>query len=297
MTYFCVMIFLILSIFANAAIYPIFKLFDQKGIQLFPAIVFNYMTALTCGILVIPEPALAFESAIHWPIWAVGGIALGTVFISIFYVMGISSQKVGVGVTTIASKMSLALAVLLFAWFDPSQFPTPLKLAAIAMALVGVILSSLKTEQGHFSMRHVVFPLLILIGSTVIDFGVAYFQAFTTNENELSLYSCLSFGTAGLIGTLLLIVQLWRGRIRIHTRDVAAGIGLGIVNYGSIYFLVKAYNAQLFSASTTLPINNLAVVMLGAGIAYFVFKERFSRKNILGLGCCLLALILLVVSD
>jgi len=297
MIYFCVMIFLILSIFANAAIYPIFKLFDQKGIQLFPAIVFNYMTALTCGILVIPEPTLAFESAIKWPIWAVGGISLGTVFISIFYVMGISSQKVGVGVTTIASKMSLALAVLLFAWFDPSQFPTPLKLAAIAMALVGVILSSLKTEQGHFSMRHVVFPLLILIGSTVIDFGVAYFQAFTTNENELSLYSCLSFGTAGLIGTLLLIVQLWRGRIRIHTRDVAAGIGLGIVNYGSIYFLVKAYNAQLFSASTTLPINNLAVVMLGAGIAYFVFKERFSRKNILGLGCCLLALILLVVSD
>jgi drug/metabolite transporter (DMT)-like permease len=297
MIYFCVMIFLILSIFANAAIYPIFKLFDQKGIQLFPAIVFNYMTALTCGILVIPEPALAFESAIQWPIWAVGGIALGTVFISIFYVMGISSQKVGVGVTTIASKMSLALAVLLFAWFDPSQFPTPLKLAAIAMALVGVILSSLKTEQGHFSMRHVVFPLLILIGSTVIDFGVAYFQAFTTNENELSLYSCLSFGTAGLIGTLLLIVQLWRGRIRVHTRDVAAGIGLGIVNYGSIYFLVKAYNAQLFSASTTLPINNLAVVMLGAGIAYFVFKERFSRKNILGLGCCLIALILLVVSD
>jgi drug/metabolite transporter (DMT)-like permease len=107
----------------------------------------------------------------------------------------------------------------------------------------------------------------------------------------------LSFGTAGLIGTLLLLAQLWRGRIRIHTRDAAAGIGLGIVNYGSIYFLVKAYNAELFSASTTLPINNLAVVMLGAGIAFFVFKERFSRKNILGLGCCLLALILLVVSD
>lgn len=279
---------------ANAAIYPIFKLFDRKGIQLFPAIVMNYITALACGLLVVPDLPSAISSAVEAPIWAVGGITLGAFFISIFYMMGISSQRVGVGITTIASKMSLALAVLLFAWFDPTQIPGPMKIAAIVLAMAGVVMSSITQEQGHFSWRNLIFPLLILLGSTIIDFGVAYFQAFTTNENELSLYSCLSFGAAGAIGVCLLLFRLGAGTIRLRTIDILSGIGLGIVNYGSIYFLVKSYNAQLFDSSTTLPINNLAVVMVGACIAYFGFRERFTRTNLLGLGCCLLALILLV---
>jgi drug/metabolite transporter (DMT)-like permease len=288
------MIFLFLSIMANAAIYPIFKLFDRKGIQLFPAIVLNYITALTCGLLVVPELNKALESATTGPIWAVGGIALGAVFISIFYMMGVSSQRVGVGITTIASKMSLALAVLLFAWFDPTQMPGPMKITAIVLAMAGVVMSSITEEQGHFSLRNLAFPLVILLGSTVIDFGVAYFQAFTTNENELSLYSCLSFGAAGTIGIGILIFKVATGAIRLRTIDILSGIGLGIVNYGSIYFLVKAYNANLFASSTTLPINNLAVVMVGAAIAYFGFRERFTKTNVLGLLCCLLALVLLV---
>jgi drug/metabolite transporter (DMT)-like permease len=279
---------------ANAAIYPIFKLFDRKGIQLFPAIVLNYITALTCGLLVVPELNKALESATTGPIWAVGGIALGAVFISIFYMMGVSSQRVGVGITTIASKMSLALAVLLFAWFDPTQMPGPMKITAIVLAMAGVVMSSITEEQGHFSLRNLAFPLVILLGSTVIDFGVAYFQAFTTNENELSLYSCLSFGAAGTIGIGILIFKVATGAIRLRTIDILSGIGLGIVNYGSIYFLVKAYNANLFASSTTLPINNLAVVMVGAAIAYFGFRERFTKTNVLGLLCCLLALVLLV---
>ncbi len=288
------MIFLLLSVLANAAIYPIFKIFDRKGIQLFPAIVLNYITALTCGLLVVSEPQQAIAAASQWPLWAVGGLALGGFFISIFYMMGISSQKVGVGITTIASKMSLALAVLLFAWFDPAQMPGPMKIAAIILAMVGVILSSITEEQGHFSWRNLVFPLMILIGSTIIDFGVAYFQAFTTNENELRLYSCLSFGAAGAIGVCILAFRLITGSTRLRWIDVVAGIGLGIVNYGSIYFLVKSYNAHLFDSSTTLPINNLAVVMVGACIAYFGFRERFTKTNVLGLACCMLALVLLV---
>ena len=291
------MIFLFLSILANAAIYPIFKLFEKNEIQLFPAIVFNYITAFSLGLLVVPNIQQGYSSASQWPIWAIGGISLGAIFISIFYMMGLSSQRVGVGITTIASKMSLALAVLLFAWFDPSQMPSPLKILAIILAMIGVVLTSLQQESGHFNFKHLVYPILILLGSTVIDFGVAYFQDFTTNENELSLYSCLSFGAAGTIGCTLLLYKVMTHQIKLHTRDMLAGIGLGIVNYGSIYFLVKAYNAKLFASSTTLPINNLAVVVVGAIVAYFVFKERFSKQNIMGLLCCLCALIFLVIGS
>jgi drug/metabolite transporter (DMT)-like permease len=290
------MIFLLLSILANTAIYPIFKLFDQKGVQLFPAIVFNYLTALSFGLWMVPDLKTATASMNEGPIWAIGGIALGAIFISIFYLMGISSQKVGVGITTIASKMSLALAVLLFAYFDPTQMPNGIKIIAIVLAMVGVVCSSLKEDQGQFQIKDLLFPLLILLGSTVIDFGVAYFQGFTTNDNELNLYSCLSFGAAGSIGILLLSVFVLMGKVKLRLYDALAGIGLGLVNYGSIFFLVKAYNAQLFASSTTLPINNLAVVMLGSLIALTVFKERFSRTNYIGIFCCLLALVLLVSS-
>jgi drug/metabolite transporter (DMT)-like permease len=68
---------------------------------------------------------------------------------------------------------------------------------------------------------------------------------------------------------------------------------LGIVNYGSIYFLVIAYNSEVMEKSTLLPLNNLGVVVVSALGAVMIFKERLSRPNWAGLLLSLLALILL----
>ncbi|MFM7106061.1 MAG: EamA/RhaT family transporter, partial [Flavobacteriales bacterium] len=78
------------------------------------------------------------------------------------------------------------------------------------------------------------------------------------------------------------------------TKDLFSGIMLGVVNYGSIYFLVIAYNSGVMEKSTLLPLNNLGVVIVSALGAVIIFTEKLSRPNWMGLALSLLALALLM---
>lgn len=289
------MVFLILSILANAAIFFLFKLFDRYGVQTLPAIVVNYFVAFTIGVLVVPDMSLALSNVLEFPRWFWGGISLGVLFIIVFNLTGTTARVIGVSVTTIASKMSLALAVLLFVWVDPNERLTLTKGVAILVAMAGVYFSSLKPDGKQLNIRSFALPALILLGSTGVDFGIAYFSSFPQNEHELKLYSCLSFGMAGLCGAGYLGYGLSKGTVELTRRDIIGGLALGSINYGSIIFLVLAYDSGLMQKSALLPINNLGVVLVSALVAALLFKERLTRYNWLGVVLSLLALVLLVV--
>jgi drug/metabolite transporter (DMT)-like permease len=289
------MVFLILSILANAAIFFLFKLFDRFGVQTLPAIVVNYFVAFTIGILVVPDLSQAVSGAMAFPGWFLGGIGLGILFILVFNLTGTTARVIGVSVTTIASKMSLALAVLLFVWIDPNEHLTLTKGIAIVVAMAGVYFSSLKPDGRRLTIRSFALPALILLGSTGVDFGIAYFSSMPQNEHELKLYSCLSFGMAGLCGASYLGYGIRRGTIELTRRDIMGGLVLGTVNYGSIIFLVLAYDSDMMQKSALLPVNNLGVVLVSALVAVLLFGERLTRYNWLGVALSVVALALLVL--
>lgn len=289
------MVFLGLSILANAAIFFLFKLFDRYGVQTLPAIVVNYFVAFTIGIFVVPDLNNALSGAAQFPMWLIGGLGLGILFILVFNLTGTTARVIGVSVTTIASKMSLALAVLLFVWVDPSEKLTLTKGIAILVAMAGVYFSSLKPDGRRLTIRSFALPALILLGSTGVDFGIAYFSSFPQNEDELKLYSCLSFAMAGICGASYLGYGISRGTVELTRRDVVGGLVLGVINYGSIIFLVLAYDSGMMQKSALLPVNNLGVVLVSALVAVLLFKERLTRFNWLGVALSVVALALLVL--
>ncbi|MFN5295668.1 MAG: hypothetical protein ACK5BL_09070 [Flavobacteriales bacterium] len=288
------MFYLLMSILTNAAIFFLFKLFDRYNVQTLPAIVVNYFMAFTIGLLVVPDLNGALQSASQFPIWAVGGLSLGVLFILVFYLTGTTARIIGVSVTTIASKMSLALAVLLFVWVDPNEQLSLTKILAILVAMAGVYFSSLKDDGRKLHIRSFLLPALILLGSTGVDFGSAYFSSCPANDDELKLYSCLSFGMAGLCGSVYMAIQLYTGRMTLTKRDVVGGLVLGAINYGSIIFLVLAYDSGIMQKSAMLPINNLGVVLVSALAAVLVFKEKLTRFNWIGVALSVVALALLL---
>lgn len=289
------MVYLILSIVCNTAVYLIFKQFERKGVQLLPAIAINYLTALTIGLLVVPDLSYALQDAAQFPLWLVGGLLLGFAFISVFYLMALTAQRVGVSVTTIASKMSLVLAMILFIFIRPEERLTIWKVLAIAFAIAGVILSSAKEGGAKFPIKQFGWPIVILLGSTVVDFGIAYFSEYPKNESERALFSCLSFGMAAVCGVIIALVQVFRGRLHIQRKDVIGGVALGIINYGSIYFLVCSYHSQLLPTSSLLPVNNLCVVLLGTIAAVLIFRERLTKTNIIGVVLSIFAIALIIL--
>jgi drug/metabolite transporter (DMT)-like permease len=288
------MIFLFVSILTTSAIYLLFKFFDRWGVRLFETIVVNYITAVTIGLLMVPDLSGAIASASSLPKWTLGGLGMGAIFISVFYTVALSSARVGISVTTIASKMSLALAVLLFVAVDPNEHLGLGKGIALLLAISGVVFSSLREDETGFHWKFLMYPLAILLGSTFVDFGVAYFSSMPQNESELALYSCLSFATAACIGVTIVLWHMLRGKYHIRWKEIAAGFALGLVNYSSIYSLVLAYESNILPKSSLLPVCNLAVVLVTALIAVFFMKEKLNAKNWIGLALSVLAILLLV---
>jgi uncharacterized membrane protein len=68
-----------------------------------------------------------------------------------------------------------------------------------------------------------------------------------------------------------------------------------VVNYGSIFFLVRTIDSGWMLKTSIICLNNLGVVMLSTIIAVVFFKERLSKVNVLGLAMSVIALLLLMV--
>ena len=97
------MIELVFAILTSSFIFVLFKLFPKYSINTFQAIVFNYVTAFTCGFSLYGNlwSTKMIETS-NWPAFAV---TCGLLFISIFYLMGLSSQKNGLAIYRPAKNM------------------------------------------------------------------------------------------------------------------------------------------------------------------------------------------------
>jgi len=288
------MIYLIISILSTSSIYLVFKWFEKKEIRVFEAIVTNYLMASIIGLLNVPDLSEAFTAAQSFPIWTVAGLGVGCFFISVFYFIALSSQKVGVSVTTVASKMSLALAVILFAIFDPLENINLTKGIAILLAIGGVVFSSIKNDGTAFQWKFILYPLIILVGSTIIDFVLGYFSAFAENESQENLFSAFPFMVSFCIGLIMIAAKFRTPGYSVRLKDIGAGILLGSINFISIFTLVKSYTSGIMSKSALLPVNNLSIVLVGSAAAYFLFNEKLSSVNKIGILLSVVALTLLL---
>ncbi len=290
--------FLILSILSTTLLYLLFKWFAIKGVQVFEAIMVNYLVAFTFGISMATDLKAGLDEALQFPTWSWGALLLGISFISIFNVTGKSAQLVGVSNTTIAGKMSLVLVVILFTMTNPEEQLTTTKWMAIGLAILGIVFSSIKADGRRFEKAMLVYPAIIFFGSTLIDYMIPKLSETAKSPAALSLYACLPFLTAGITGLLFVLynkVKRTERTFHFGKKEWIYGTILGVVNYGSIFFLVRTIDSGWMLKTSIICLNNLGVVMLSTIIAVAFFKERLSKVNLLGLALSVVALLLLMV--
>ena len=288
------MIPLLFSILSSSLIFVIFKLFPRYGINTFQAIVFNYFTAFLCGVLLFghelkPE---AFNSG-QWPIFAVLSAIL---FISLFILMGLSSQKNGVALTSIAVKMSMAISMLFMIMLYREHLSL-LKITGILFAFLGVFLVTFSRKESSNVKGALWMLIALFFGSGFLDFVLNYVQKYELNDLTPSLFSAFGFGLAGLIGLAILIVQLVTKKAVFSPRSILAGVILGIPNYFSIYLLIVSYKSTGWTDSTVLAVINVSVVLISALIGFIAFKENVNLRKIIGLVAAIAAIIILYFAD
>ena len=286
------MIFLLLSILFSTGLFVIFKYFGIYKIDVLKAIFVNYIVAFSMGFFFAERQIPISE--IYLEPWFSGALFLGALFVSIFFVMAMTAQKNGVSVTSIAGKMSVVVPVV-FGIILYNESVTFLKIVGIIMALIAVYLSSVKEEKSEKNGT-LLLPILLFIGSGTIDTLLKYIQENYVSDEDVSIFSGSLFGIAGVFAFFILVIKTIKKREAFGYKNIIAGIILGIPNYYSIIFLIKALQNKNFESSTLFTINNVAIVVVSTLVGLFFFKEKFSIKNRIGVAMAILGIILVTIA-
>jgi len=286
--------YLLLSIVASSWILITFKLFAKYNINILQAIIINYVVASVSGMIAYREPIEI--ATITTSSWFYGAIALGFIFILIFNLMAITTQKNGLSVAAVASKMSVAIPVVfgILVYKESTGF---LKVTGIILALLAVYMTSIKSS-GDMSMarKNLIYPILVFIGGGIIDTSLKFMESHHVSETDTAIFSASIFGFAAIIGILILLYKAIKGTLEISFKNTIAGICLGIPNYFSIYFLIQALRSEHMESSTTFIINNVGVLMISTFAGILFFKEKLIVKNWIGIILAIISILLVTIS-
>ena len=283
------MIALPLSILTSSVLMILFKYFGKLNVNTFQAITVNYVVAATLGFVMsgnTPDPSL-----IHEP-WAGFAGLLGILFIMMFYVMAVSSQKVGVAITTVANKMSLAIPVVAgIILYDEGL--TVIKTIGVLGALIAVALVVKPGSALNIDKRFLFLPVLIFFGSGTLDSIFKYCETHYVDAAQVAVFSASLFGVAALAGILTMIYRKIAQNKTLETKSIVAGVALGVPNYFSVHYLILALQIPGLESTMMFPINNVGIVVVSTILAIILFKEHLSKLNWIGILLALVSIVLI----
>lgn len=287
------MVFIFGSILSSAALVILFKVFERYGINVFQAILFNYLTAALIAFACSNQTTEL--ASISTPFW-ISMLVIGLFFIAIFNLIGYSVSKVGIAAVSVSQKMSLIIPVL-YGMLFLGEVTGSAKLIGLIIALIAIYLSTKQqnSPSTKFNKEALLLPLLIFTGSGIVDSIIKYTQAnFIRPENE-QLFISGTYGACSLAGLVVFGYLLYLKKTVFAWKNVLAGIVLGIPNYFSMLFFVKALALPWLPVSVFFPINNLGIIITSTLTARFVFKEQIIRLQVIGIGLAIIAIVLIAL--
>ncbi len=291
------MIYLLGSILFSAYLTLSFKVLQRLRINTLQAIVFNYIACVATGSVVNGSfPVNKDNITAPWFVWA---LVMGGMFISIFNVIGFTTQKLGVAVASVANKLSMVIPFI-FSIYLYHESSTLLKIAGIAVAVVAVVLTCYPAEKNAGDTKKnkqllLLLPFVLFVSSGLLDTLIVYVKNnfFIRPDDNFNNFLITAFSVAAVIGLLILILQVATGRQSFSLKAILAGIIIGIPNYFSIWCLGKVITAFRGNSSAIIPVNNMGIVLFSAVAAWLLFKERLSMINWMGIIMAIAAIALI----
>jgi drug/metabolite transporter (DMT)-like permease len=243
----------------------------------------------------IPKENLALLEIVR-EAWFLHAFALGVMFIVVFLAMAITAQEIGISVSAVAAKMGVVFPVLFgFFWLN-EHINSILTMGILASLLSVVLIARLKADHPVKGSWVALLPVLVFIGSGFIDVNLKILEHNYFSEANPHLVVSTIFTGAVFSGLIFMFVRYIRKRNPLSVRNIIGGVALGIPNYFSIYFLMKALNEPQFSTVYVMPMNNVGVVLVSVIISALLFKEVLHTKKIIGVILAIVSILLIGLS-
>ena len=284
------MLYLVLAIVFSTGVFVAMRLFERFKLDNHQALMWNYVFAAGTGFLMCKQ----FDTPtqlVNEP-WFGLSILTGFWFIFTYLLMTASTQRSGVTVTSLSSKLSVVLptlaGVVLFS--EKLNFVATMGIVLALVALVLVVGGKNATNKDI--KINWLLPVLIFFGTGTGDILMKLTEQQNTSDDMGFMIAFIYF-IAMLFGFLVVAFDLIRGKSKWQWKSAIGGITLGVINFFSTFCV---YNAmRCFDNVVLFPVYNIGVVCLTALTGWLLFKEKLTWKNYLGLAIAIIAVILITL--
>lgn len=172
-----------------------------------------------------------------------------------------------------------------------------MKIIGVLLAFPAVYLTA-HVRGDDNKPQNLLWPVLIFIGGGMLDTLMNYIQMnFLSDPTDQAVFTIFCFATAGSIGILLIGGKAIFKKKKIALKNIIAGICLGIPNYFSIYYFIRALNSGVLESSATIPVLNIGMLAVSVLTAILLFREHVNIYRILGLAMSILAILFIAFGD
>ena len=280
------MIYVLLSVCCSVIVSILLKLARRYEIQILQAIGFNYAAAaILCYWFFKPEISGLNEN-LPYHIYLILGFLLPFIFV----VMAYSVKHAGIVRTDIAQRLSLIIPLLAAYLIFAEQFSF-IKGAAIAIGLIAVLFSIPWKSKEDQNSRSWLFPLVVFMGFGLID--VLFKQIALLKAVPFTTSLFYIFMLALSLSALMLLYRYLFLNMPFSTKSFLFGMVLGLFNFGNIYFYLKAHQSLSTQPSLVFASMNIGVIALGSLVGLWLFKEKLSRLNYIGIVMALISILII----
>lgn len=285
------MVFLILAIIASSLVSIMMRVGEGKVKNNISMLSVNYFICMFFSLLYANMDNLLQSGEGMWTSVGLGGIN-GFFYIGSFVLFQNSVRNHGVVLSSIFMKLGimvpLVVSVVLF-----REMPAPVQILGFIIALTAIVLINLKEKNiekeqkfVHEKSRTKLGLCLVLIGCGMADGMSKIYQEFGTDQFE-ELFLVMTFVVAFLLSVVLIIIK----KQRVTRNEIMYGSLLGVPNYYSARFLLKALGeVPAVVAYPTFSIGTIAVITITGMV---IFKERLTKLQIFAIGLIAVAVVLL----
>ena len=287
------MIYLILAIVLSTAVFVVMRIFGRFKLDNHQALTWNYAASACIGMTMSAAKG-TWVSPPTQP-WFGLTLLLGFWFILTYVLIVESSQRSGVTITSLSSKLSVVIPTL----FGIIFLKETLGLMAgigIALALVALFLvvgnKTSKDGVHTVSTWTVLLPIFIFFSTGIGDIMMKMTEQRNTSGDMIPMIAFIYF-ISFLFGVALVAYDFIAKKSKWQWKSALGGLVLGTVNFFSTCCIYQAM--RVFDNVVMFPVYNIGVVCLSALSGWLLFKEKLTWKNYLGLVIAIIAVILITV--
>ncbi|MDB5060448.1 MAG: transporter [Mucilaginibacter sp.] len=285
------MLYVFLSVCCSVVVSVLLKLARRYSVDIFQAITWNYsMAILLTWFFFRPQ----LQNLQHTPVTIF--IALGVLLPLVFWIMASSVRVVGIVRTDVAQRLSLFIPILASFLLFKEPLST-LKIIGLAVGFAAILCSiqwQKQTANRKVFSNAWIYLIVVFLGFGVID--VLFKQVAVVKEVAYTTSLFIIYILAFVISFICLLFRVFTRQSRIIWPHMMFGWVLGVANFGNILFYLKAHKSLSTSPSTVFSAMNIGVITLAAIVGLFVFHERLSLLNKIGIGLAIIAIIIITYS-